>query len=117
MARKKDIKLNKGIAFRTDNNGSYMVEEVELTFTPKDIRLIKKSINFCNKNKSVFSVKVDFDNYTFLEDDGKIAEEWRSDSNSLIIYSDSVYFYSQSKYDAGDQLETEEISLKELGLE
>ncbi len=117
MSSKKDIILTKGIAFRSEDNGSYYVENVKLIISPADIRNIKKAMKFCRQNKFIFSVKVDFDNIDFLDDDDEITYEWRSDGNALIVYENTVYFYSQSQFNAGDQFETEEITLKDLGLE
>lgn len=110
------ITLTKGIAFRTEHGGSSSVEELGLSFDATDVRRIKKAMKFCQNNEFVFSVKLDFGGYKYLNDEGEETTEWRSDVQNLIVYNDSAYFYAQSKWDAGDQIESEEITLEDLGI-
>lgn len=105
----------KEIAFRIDGSESSNIDTIKLTFEKTDIDNIKKLTQICKENECIFSIKMFFDNFAFIDEDEKdITSEWRADVSQIIVYKDSFYFYAQNKWDAADQIESSEISLVEL---
>lgn len=107
--------VEKEIIFRSnDCSDSLKFETVKLTFTDRDLDKVKKAMQVCKDNDFVVNVRIEFDNFDFLDDDGEEVTDWRVDVSQLIVYKDSCYFYAQNKWDSGDQLESDEINISEL---
>ena len=62
----------------------------------------------------LISMRIEPCRYTLLNDEDEPEEDWRDNGGELIIYQESIYFYSQSKWDSSDQIESECISFDEI---
>lgn len=108
-----DKKVKKG--FSTEFSSSYMIEEIAFNLTENDIERIKKCTKFLKENTFASHIRIDIEgDIIFLDDEGDEVEDWRTIVRELIVFSESIYIYSESKYDSGDYFESEEISITEL---
>jgi len=98
------------------SNECYDVEAVKLSFSDDDIALIKKAQEFLINNPSMYKVVYYFDGYEFVEEDDDPFIEMRTDVNQLYIFTGSVMFYCQSKWDSADQFEFDIVLNPEIGL-
>lgn len=80
--------------------------QVILTLSNQDI----EKIEVCKillKQHALSCIRIDVDAQLLDADENET--EWRCDTQCLSICSHGIYFYAQSKWDAGDQIETENI--------
>jgi hypothetical protein len=102
------------VAFRSrDYSDNFEIDKIILHLTDKDIENIKKASKFVSDNDGVWSVNVSLQGvFEFMNEDGKSANDWRTDVQHLVVYSEGgVFFYAQNKWDSGDCLESESFSI------
>jgi hypothetical protein len=110
---KPNISEIKQIAFRSENPGSYEVYNLKITLSEIDIENILKTQQVLKDNKFISSAKIDITGEViYLTDEGEETREWRVDVEQFLIYTDSFYYYAQNKWDASDQIESEELQLE-----
>lgn len=114
-----NLVIEKGIAFRSDDySDSSNIEVLKFTLTPTDIANLKTAMELVKMNSFIASINVSLDGVVnYLDDEGKDADDWRIDVDHFIVYDSSIYYYAQNKYDSLDQIESEEITSIELGIE
>lgn len=102
------IELTKGVGFSTDANGS--VEKFKFEFTKADIEKIK-TCQALIKEHDLSSIDIRFDAEIVHDND------FTPDSTPVLrVFDYCLYYCCQSKYDAGVQYESEQITNEELGL-
>lgn len=107
--------IKKEVTFRTSDSDNYVIETIQLTISDEKMEEIKKSMQICKDNQFIENVRICFDNFDFFDsEENDVTDVWRVDVSQLIVYKDGIYFYAQNKYDASDQLESEEILLSDL---
>lgn len=116
----------KEIAFRTEYSGSDEVEKLDINLTEQDIINIKKAQEIVKDNNFISNIRVDvlgsvvyldeYGNDIYLKDDEEEEEigKWRVDVEQFIVYSNAFYYYAQSKWDASDYIESDELYLEDF---
>ena len=106
------------IAFRSwDYSENFEIDRVVLELSDKDVENIKQAQEFIKSNDSIHSVRIDVDGSVVYEsetdEDGVFEENdgWRTDFHTLVVYDNSIYYYAQSKWHSGDQMESEGFSI------
>jgi hypothetical protein len=114
-----NLVIEKKVNFRSeDYSSSSEIETLKFTLTPTDITNLKTAMELVKTNRFIASINVSlFGGVDYLDDEGKDADDWRIDVDHFIVYDNSIYYYAQNKYDSGDQIESEEITSIELGIE
>jgi len=89
--------------------------------TPTQVEILidhadKEKIKLCKKlikEHKLTCIKIEVDRGDFIyegEPDEIVDTDWRTDTETLNITSYGIYYYAQGKRDAGDQIESEDIS-------
>lgn len=99
-------KIEAKISF-TSNEHSDTPTKIILELEKETIDRIELS-KFLVKKHNLTSIKIDVYIEQLLDDDGDEVD-WRLDVSELIVSSHGIYVYAQNKYDAGDQIESENI--------
>jgi hypothetical protein len=90
------------IAFKS-NDYTYAPDEVTLELSDEKIKAIEKATQILNENPEFCHINIAYYDASWDNED-----DWRSDYMALKVYrGGSIYFYAQSKWDAGDQIESE----------
>ena len=109
------------ICFRS-NEYSGAPNTVVLAFTGDDLHRIATAMSV-KKQYGFTSIKIDAPEYTLYDESDDIGDriddesepsDWPDEGGDLIVFGDCVVFYSQSKYDSGDQIESNSISFEEI---
>jgi hypothetical protein len=98
---------------------------VVLSFNANSVDRIAHVMSLLEHNKEkliINSIRIDACPYSlWLEYDKDNSEtenidaaDWRDDGGQFIITSYGIYFYSQSKWDASDQIKSDSISFEEI---
>lgn len=96
------------VAFQSDEY-SDVPFYIKITLSDKDIERIK-ALQQVAKEHNVTIEADDIGDAEYLDSDEQ-EHDWRSGHSCFKIYSnEGVFFYSQNKYHAGDQIESDEIS-------
>lgn len=113
-----NLVIEKQIAFfAQDYSDAMQIETLKIHVTPTDVDNIKKAMEFVKNNDFISSIHIDLNGHVeYLDDDNKEFEEWITDVEGFVVYSDSVYYYAQNKWHSGDQIESETIEGDELGI-
>ena len=115
----KNLVIEKGIAFYSMEYSDAMnIDKLKINLTPTDIDNIKSAMELVKNNKFISSINVDLDgNVEYFDDDNNEVEDWKVDVERLIVYgNNSVYYYAQNKWNSGDQIESNCITLDDLGI-
>lgn len=105
------------VAFHSqDVSDSYAIENIRIDLSDEDKSNILKASEIVKDNKFISSVTIPVDSeVTFLNDeDEDITDNWKCDVLNYIVYDDTVYFYAQNKWHAGDQVESQSFSIDKL---
>jgi hypothetical protein len=111
--------LEKEVAFRSmDGSISNNIEALSINISDDDITNIKKAIGVLKENKCMQSIKLDLVGFVdYIDVDEIIINgDWLVDVESLIVYEIGVFYYAQNKWHSGDQIESNIITLPELGI-
>lgn len=102
-------KVNK--SFASDNSSSYDVTTIGYEFTDIDKARIKKCQKLIKNNPFISQMRIDIDgDVKFYDDEGEEVH-WRTNIIQLIVFSNSIYIYTEHKHNSGDYFESEEINL------
>lgn len=88
---------------------------LELKINEKTISNINSAKEMLKQNEGFKSIKIDADFNMFNEDEeneeeSKLIEtDWRADVQEMIITKYGIYLYAQCKYDAADQIESQNL--------
>lgn len=105
----------KEIAFRTDYSASLDITKLDINPTEQDLTNIKKAQEIIRDNKFISSIRIDvLGNVLYLDDEENEQNEWRVDVEQFIVYSNAFYYYAQSKWDASDYIESDELYLEDF---
>ena len=100
-------KIIAGITWSSDYGDT--PNRAELIFTEKDIEKIKLCKKLIKENDLFgISIGVNRDRY-FDEGEGESLSDWRTDTEMLKVTAYGTYYYAQGKWDASDQIESEDI--------
>lgn len=87
-------------------------DKTVLSFTDEDLTRIEHLQQIAEKED--VTIRMDFSEDEYLDDDDKECE-WRSDFSCIQIYGNgNLYYFAQNKYDSTDQFESEEFTLQSL---
>jgi hypothetical protein len=112
-----NLVFEKCIAFHSmEGSDAMMIETLKIHVTPTDVANIKKSMELIKENSFITSINVEIDGIVEYFDDVNHEVDWRADVDKFIVYDNSVYYYAQNKWHSGDQIESEEITIEELGI-
>jgi len=100
--------------YSTENGSSYDVESIGINFTDKDKFRIISCQNFIKNNSFISNMKIDIDGDVKFFDDNDEEAEWRTIIIQLIVFSNSVYIYTEHKNDSSDYFESEELSIEDI---
>ncbi len=96
--------------FKTDGV-FWQVEQVEIGLSVNDKENIAKAQGIIKENYDfISSVRIEFQGtqVTYYDAIGdRIDDTPRVSVEQFIVYSNSVYYYAESKYDSGDYMEAE----------
>lgn len=96
--------------FKTDGV-FWQVEQVEIGLSVNDKENIAKAQEFIKQNYDfISSVRIEFQGtqVTYYDAIGDMIDDMpRVGTEQFILYSNSVYYYAESKYDSGDYMEAE----------
>lgn len=113
--------ITKPIAFYSnDHSDSTNIFSVKVEIDEADEDLIKRCMRFMEENRGTESVKINVNATLLMEtEEGEPEMEYegnfRPECEALIIYrGGSLVYYSQSKWDSGDQIESDSFDIKEL---
>jgi len=114
-----NLVLEKQIAFFSqDYSDAMSIETLKINITPTDIGNIRSAMAILKANPFMVSIHIDLNGHVeYLDDEGNEVEDWRTDVERFVVYSDSAYYYAQNKWHSGDQIESEAIELDELVIE
>ena len=98
------------VGFTTDCMGE--VSSIKLQFSENVLESIAKHQAYVKDNSDVFKVVINFDCW-LLDDDGNEAD-FRIDGGELFIFGETLYYYTQSKYDASVQVESYSFQLTDI---
>ena len=105
----------KEVAFRTEDSASYNIEKIDIILSKQDIENIQKAQTILKDNKFISNVRIDVLGLVIhLDYEDSKNDDWRVDVEQFIVYSNCFYYYAQSKWDSGDYLESEELSLEDF---
>lgn len=99
------------VGFSTDP--MWEVSHFGLEFSQEDLLKIRKHQAYLQDNPDIFKVVMWFDGECFSDED-KTPSDFRTDGGELFIFKERVYYYTQSRYDASFQYESQEITNEEL---
>jgi hypothetical protein len=99
------------VGFTTDPMGE--ISHFGLDFSEKDLQLIKKHQIYLHENPDIFKVVMFFDGECFADED-KTPSDFKTDGGELFIFKERIYYYTQSRYDASYQYESQEITNEEI---
>lgn len=102
-------KVNKG--FASDSSNSYDITTIGYKFTDIDKARIKKCQKLIKNNPFISQMRIDIDGDVKFYDDDREVSDWRTGIIQLIVFSNSLYIYTEHKHDSGDYFESEEINL------
>lgn len=108
------MKIEKEILFRSNEyDDSALIKVVSIELSDVTIGNIKEAQQIIKHNPfPIHSIKLRLnDDYSYIDWDGSVTDEWRDDGGYLLVYEHSVYFYAQCKYDSSSQIETEELTI------
>lgn len=112
-----NLVFEKCVAFHSmESSDAMMIETLKIHVTPTDVANIKKSMELIKENSFITSINVEIDGIAEYFDDVNHEVDWRADVDKFIVYDNSVYYYAQNKWHSGDQIESEEITIEELGI-
>jgi hypothetical protein len=113
-----NLVIEKGIAFfAQDFSDAMSIDKLKINLTPTDVDNIKNAMELVNNNKFINSINIDLDgSVEYLNDDDEDIESWKIDVERLVVYNNSVYYYAQNKGHSGDQIESDCITLDDLGI-
>jgi hypothetical protein len=113
-----NLVIEKGIAFfAQDFSDAMSIDKLKINLTPTDVDNIKNAMELVNNNKFINSINIDLDgSVEYLNDDDEDIESWKIDVERLVVYNNSVYYYAQNKWHSGDQIESDCITLDDLGI-
>ena len=114
----KNLVIEKGIAFfAQDFSDAMSIDKLKINLTPTDIDNIKNAMELVKNNKFINSINVDLNGHVeYLNENGGEFENWIIDVERLVVYNNSVYYYAQNKWHSGDQIESDCITLDDLGI-
>lgn len=95
------------VGFSTDP--MWEVSHFGLEFSDEDLKKIRKHQAYLQDNPDIFKVVMYFDGECFSDED-KTESDFRADGGELFIFKDTVYYFTQSRYDASLQYESQEIT-------
>jgi hypothetical protein len=105
----------KEIAYRTDYSASLDIEKLDIVLSEQDKENITKAQVILKENKFISSIRIDvLGSVKYLSDEDQKVEDWRVDVEQFIVYSNAFYYYAQSKWDASDYIESEELYLEDF---
>ena len=99
------------VGFTTDCMGE--VSSIKLEFSDNVLESIRKYQAYVKDNSDVFKVVMDFD-AELLDSDGNETEFFRTYGGELFIFQETLYYFTQSKYDASVQIESNEFQLTDI---
>lgn len=103
-----------GIAYRTEYSSSSEIEKLDIVLSEQDKYNIKESQAIIKSNKFISSIRIDVSgSVKYLSEEDQEVEDWRVDVEQFIVYSNAFYYYAQSKWDASDYIESEELYLED----
>jgi hypothetical protein len=111
--------LEKEVAFRSmDGSHSNNIEVLSINISDDDIINIKKAIDVLKENKCRQSIKLELSGFVdYIDDDEIIINgDWLVDVESFVVYESGIFYYAQNKWHSGDQIESDMITLTELGI-
>ena len=91
--------------------------KVRFEFTGEDVFRIGACQSMIKQNKGklqINSMRIEPGDYTLLDEDDVLNSDWPDEGGQLIVYEESIYFYSQSRHDSGDQIESAPITFEEI---
>jgi len=98
------------VGFTTDCMGE--VSQIKLEFSNKDLALIRKHQSYLLQNPDIFKVVMFFDG-ELLDCEGE-ESDFRTDGGELFIFKETLYYFTQSKYDSAVQVESAEIPMEDI---
>jgi hypothetical protein len=113
-----NLVIEKQIAFHSMEYSDAMgIKTLKIHVTPTDIDNIKNAMELVKNNKFINSINVDLNGHVeYLNENGGEFENWIIDVERLVVYNNSVYYYAQNKWHSGDQIESDCITLDDLGI-
>ena len=112
------------LCYSLDHSESYDICHLKIELSEIDKENIKKSVEILKENKFISHLRIDVNSrVTYLDIDknnyySDVPEEdmfkWRLDVEQFIVYTNSVFYYAQNKWDNGDYFESTEISINEI---
>ena len=112
-----NLVIEKSVAFMSqDYSEASQIEKLIINITPTDVDNIRKAMSILKENKFMESINLSLNGYVENVDDLGDEVDWKSDVERFIVYDNSVYYYAQNKWSAGDQIESDCIELSELGI-
>jgi len=113
-----NLVIEKGIAFHSmEYSDSMEIDKLKINLTPTDVDNIKNAMELVKNNKFINSINIDLNgNVEYLDDNDVDVESWENDVERLVVYNDSVYYYAQNEGHSGDQIESDCITLDDLGI-
>ena len=114
-----NLVIEKQVAFySTDYSDALIIETLKIHITPTDVENIKKAMEVVKNNKFILSINVELNGHVeYLDDENDEVENWKTDVEKFIVYDDTFYCYAQNKWHSGDQIESDGITLADLGID
>ncbi len=104
--------MKTSIAFRTEYSSSYEIENIDIALSDQDKENIVKAQAIIKKNKFISNIRINvLGSVIYLSKKNQEVEDWRVDVEQFIVYSNTFYYYAQNKWDSGDYIESEELTL------
>jgi hypothetical protein len=107
----------KEVTYRTEYGTSDAIQKLDILLSEHDKINIKKVQDFIKNNKFVSNARIDISGEVVLLDDGDTevdSDEWRVGIEQFIVFENSFYYYSESKYDSSDNFESKELILSDF---
>lgn len=99
------------------NEYSDAPSKVRLSFTGEDAHRVALCMSLIKENKEkvgINSIRIESPDYELFDSDDELEEDWRDEGGQLIVFENTIYFYSQSKWDSSDQIESDGIDFNEI---
>ena len=100
--------------YSTENGCSYHVHSIGINFTDVDKGRITVCQELIKQNPFISNMRVDIDGDVKFFDDEDEETEWRTNIIQLIVYSNSIYIYTEHKNDSSDYFESVELSIEDV---
>lgn len=101
--------FNLKVAFSTEN---FDIERIKINLSDTDKVNLLAANKLMKENKFIENIRINVGGEVEFIDDEKNVVDYEADVMQFIVYEDDFVFYAQHKMNAGNQIESEFVTIK-----